>query len=99
LNGKGRPGIREKPLKKTIARPYLFQYKQNNRINLKSLKYQKMGKMAEGSGKDSYIEPTCSSMGCCRIESLISVDGRGQMVIPKEMREGQELAPEIGLAC
>lgn len=25
--------------------------------------------------------------GCCRIESLISVDDRGQMVLPKELRE------------
>ncbi len=25
--------------------------------------------------------------GCCRVESLISVDERGQMVLPKEIRE------------
>jgi antitoxin PrlF len=24
---------------------------------------------------------------CCRVESLISVDERGQMVLPKELRE------------
>jgi AbrB family looped-hinge helix DNA binding protein len=25
--------------------------------------------------------------GCCRVEALISVDERGQMVLPKELRE------------
>lgn len=25
-------------------------------------------------------------IGCCRIESLISIDDRGQMVLPKEIR-------------
>jgi AbrB family looped-hinge helix DNA binding protein len=28
-----------------------------------------------------------SAMGCCKVESLISVDERGQMVLPKEIRE------------
>jgi len=27
------------------------------------------------------------SDGCCRVEALISVDERGQMVLPKEVRE------------
>ena len=27
------------------------------------------------------------AMGCCRVESLISVDERGQMVLPKELRD------------
>ncbi len=26
-------------------------------------------------------------MGCCKVESLISVDERGQMVLPKEIRD------------
>jgi len=25
--------------------------------------------------------------GCCRVESVVSVDDRGQMVLPKELRE------------
>ena len=28
-----------------------------------------------------------SDSGCCRIESIVSVDERGQMVLPKELRE------------
>ena len=27
------------------------------------------------------------SMSCCRVESLISVDERGQMVLPKDLRD------------
>jgi len=26
-------------------------------------------------------------VGCCRVESIVSVDERGQMVLPKEIRE------------
>jgi AbrB family looped-hinge helix DNA binding protein len=26
-------------------------------------------------------------MNCCKVESIISVDERGQMVLPKELRE------------
>jgi AbrB family looped-hinge helix DNA binding protein len=30
---------------------------------------------------------SCSSLSCCKVESLISVDERGQMVLPKEIRD------------
>lgn len=26
-------------------------------------------------------------MGCCKVESVVSVDHRGQMVLPKEIRD------------
>lgn len=26
-------------------------------------------------------------MGCCGIEAIVTVDGRGQLVLPKEVRE------------
>jgi antitoxin PrlF len=29
----------------------------------------------------------CMAPGCCRVESMISVDERGQMVLPKELRD------------
>jgi antitoxin PrlF len=29
----------------------------------------------------------CMTSGCCRVESMISVDDRGQMVLPKELRD------------
>lgn len=32
-------------------------------------------------------ENTFSPQGCCNIEAIISVDERGQMVLPKDVRE------------
>ena len=31
--------------------------------------------------------PTGGEMGCCRVEAVVSVDDRGQMVLPKEIRD------------
>ncbi len=31
--------------------------------------------------------PTCGKMSCCKVDALLSVDERGQMVLPKEIRE------------
>ena len=31
--------------------------------------------------------PTAGSTGCCKVESVVSIDDRGQMVLPKEIRE------------
>lgn len=44
---------------------------------------------------------TCCTGGqasCCRVESLISVDERGQMVLPKDLRERAEITPKDKLA-
>jgi len=41
---------------------------------------------------------TGDGSGCCRIESLISVDERGQMVLPKEIREKANIRPGDKLA-
>ncbi len=38
------------------------------------------------------------TMGCCKIEALVSVDERGQMVLPKETREHAKIAPGDKLA-
>lgn len=37
-------------------------------------------------------------MGCCRVESLISVDERGQMVLPKVLRDKAKIKPGDKLA-
>ena len=40
--------------------------------------------------KDPFKSSCCSGEGvasCCRVESLISIDERGQMVLPKELRD------------
>ena len=42
--------------------------------------------------------PTAGGAGCCKVESLISVDERGQMVLPKEVREKANIHPGDKLA-
>ncbi len=39
--------------------------------------------MTEGCGQES--------PGCCNVEAIITIDGRGQIVLPKEVREKAEL--------
>ena len=35
----------------------------------------------------SYFTAAGGALSCCKVESLISVDERGQMVLPKEIRD------------
>src|SRR4030065_1090843 len=41
--------------------------------------------------KTSCSGPTCGTMSCCKVEALISVDERGQMVLPKEIRDKADI--------
>jgi len=43
--------------------------------------------MVKKPEKESCSGPTCGKMSCCKVEALISVDERGQMVLPKEIRD------------
>jgi AbrB family looped-hinge helix DNA binding protein len=36
-------------------------------------------------------KPEKGSCSCCKVEALVSIDERGQMVLPKEMREKAEI--------
>ncbi len=36
---------------------------------------------------DDKKEACCAEMSCCKIESIVSVDERGQMVLPKDIRD------------
>jgi antitoxin PrlF len=40
----------------------------------------------------------CGSGDGCRVESLVSVDERGQMVLPKELRDRAKIRPGDKLA-
>ena len=46
--------------------------------------------LTKGVGMDKNEAPgaasTANSESCCRVEAVISVDNRGQMVLPKEVR-------------
>jgi AbrB family looped-hinge helix DNA binding protein len=37
--------------------------------------------------KETSSTPAVEGLGCCRVEAVTSVDERGQMVLPKELRE------------
>ena len=41
--------------------------------------------------KASCYGPNCENMSCCKVEALISVDERGQMVLPKEIRDKADI--------
>ena len=41
--------------------------------------------MTAGGKNESCCMP--GEMSCCKVESIVSVDDRGQMVLPKEIRE------------
>jgi len=41
---------------------------------------------------------TAGGGSCCKVESLLSVDERGQMVLPKEVRERANIRPGDKLA-
>lgn len=43
--------------------------------------------MAKKDKNKSRCMPADIGVGCCKVESLISIDERGQMVLPKEIRE------------
>jgi antitoxin PrlF len=41
---------------------------------------------------------SCAEPGCCKVDSVVSVDERGQMVLPKEMRKKAGIKPGDKLA-
>lgn len=44
------------------------------------------------------FSPAVKNSGCCKVESLIPVDERGQMVLPKELRDRAKIQPGDKLA-
>jgi antitoxin PrlF len=77
-----------------------------NQINLIRLNSQKESqtllvrcrKMAEGDKKTSSSLLEAAGVGRCKVESLITVDERGQMVLPKDIREKANIQPGDKLA-
>ncbi len=43
--------------------------------------------MVKKEKRQSFSVGIASGMGCCKVESVVSVDERGQMVLPKELRD------------
>ena len=49
--------------------------------------------MAREEKSKSYCGPGRKDLGCCTVESVVSIDERGQMVLPKEIREKSNICP------
>ncbi len=43
--------------------------------------------------KSACFAPGGKNSSCCKVESLISIDERGQMVLPKDLREKANIKP------
>ena len=43
--------------------------------------------MEQEFNSESCYEPAAARPGCCKVEALVSVDERGQMILPKEIRD------------
>jgi AbrB family looped-hinge helix DNA binding protein len=54
--------------------------------------------MPKKGKKPNWVAPECGPLSCCKVESLISVDERGQTVLPKEIREKANIRPGDKLA-
>jgi len=48
--------------------------------------------------KEICFIPKNNELGCCRVESVISIDDRGQMVLPKDIRKKAGIAAGDKLA-
>jgi len=49
--------------------------------------------MTEPTENKSCCEPQAEGAGCCALQAMVSVDERGQMVIPKDVRERAGIRP------
>ena len=54
--------------------------------------------MRKDKPKTACCETSGNAMSCCKVESMISVDERGQMVLPKELRDKANIKPGDKLA-
>jgi antitoxin PrlF len=56
------------------------------------------GKSMSKKEKGVCFAPGGKNSSCCKVESLISIDERGQMVLPKDLREKAKIKPGDKLA-
>jgi len=47
--------------------------------------------MVKKSEKASCFGPAFGKMSCCKVDALLSIDERGQMVLPKEIRDKADI--------
>ncbi len=49
--------------------------------------------MTDKKSKKTSAKTKSSDLSCCRVEAVTSIDERGQMVLPKEIRERTQIQP------
>lgn len=49
-------------------------------------------------GRENSPRESKKETGCCRVEAVVAIDDRGQMVLPKEIRERAKISPGDKLA-
>ena len=54
--------------------------------------------MVKEDEKEFCCPPADREAGCCKVEALVSVDDRGQMVLPKELRDKAKIGAGDKLA-
>jgi len=54
--------------------------------------------MAKKERSKPYCGPLDTGTSCCKVESVISIDERGQMVLPKEIRDKAKIGAGDKLA-
>ncbi len=54
--------------------------------------------MAKKQKSKPYCSPLDTGTSCCKVESVISIDERGQMVLPKEIRDKAKIGAGDKLA-
>lgn len=54
--------------------------------------------MSENDAEEPCCSPADTRAGCCKVEAVISIDERGQMVLPKDLRDKATIRPGDKLA-
>jgi AbrB family looped-hinge helix DNA binding protein len=54
--------------------------------------------MVKEDANEACCTPKDMESGCCKVESIISIDERGQMILPKEIRDKANIEPLDKLA-
>ena len=54
--------------------------------------------MKNKSSFENYCEPADTLSCCCRVEAMVSIDERGQMVLPKAIRDKMKIGTGDKLA-
>lgn len=77
---------------------YLLYYSENSDFSVK-FKYAgnntvfRSVKMVQTPSNSYCMEKECG-VGCCKVEAIISIDDRGQMILPKEVRDKAKIKPQ-----